>query len=230
MSSCPPPGTASPGVGGGRLVADLPRRLEPAVGDEAAGVHHPLGDAFAVEMADLLEEVVVSPASPGRGGRPCAGTGCFDDSGGPCRSVRAPASLAWSRSVIASTFVASHRVRVGGPELDHQHAPTAGVSCRCRLRAARSRRRPPRPARSARSASLGNAASARARTKAPWPSARRRAGRRSRPPARPRPPPSFLLLSPPPPPRGRRGRRGLRLRRRSLSSRRPRTAARSVTA
>ena len=47
------------GVLGRRLVADLAGGLELAVADEAAGVHDPLGDALAVEVGDLLEEVVV---------------------------------------------------------------------------------------------------------------------------------------------------------------------------
>ena len=42
-----------------RLVADLAGRLELAVGDEAARVHDALRDPLAVEVADLLEEVVV---------------------------------------------------------------------------------------------------------------------------------------------------------------------------
>ena len=42
-----------------RLVADLAGRLELAVADEAARVHDALGDPLAVEVADLLEEVIV---------------------------------------------------------------------------------------------------------------------------------------------------------------------------
>ena len=42
-----------------RLVADRAVRLEVAVGDDAAGVDDALGDALAVEVADLLEELVV---------------------------------------------------------------------------------------------------------------------------------------------------------------------------
>src|SRR3954471_28682 len=47
------------GVGGCRFVADLPGGLEFAVAHEAAGVHHALGDALAVEVGDLLEELIV---------------------------------------------------------------------------------------------------------------------------------------------------------------------------
>src|SRR5690606_23088399 len=47
------------GVPGGGLVADPAAGLELAVADEAARVHHALGDALAVEVADLLEEVVI---------------------------------------------------------------------------------------------------------------------------------------------------------------------------
>jgi hypothetical protein len=42
-----------------RLVANLAGRLEVAEGDGAARVHDALGDALAIEVADLLEEVVV---------------------------------------------------------------------------------------------------------------------------------------------------------------------------
>src|SRR5690606_7673525 len=48
-----------PGVLRGGLVADLPRRLELAVAGEAARMDHPFGDALAVEVADLLQELVV---------------------------------------------------------------------------------------------------------------------------------------------------------------------------
>src|SRR5205085_1137892 len=44
---------------GGRLVADLPVGLEVAVRAGAAGMHHALGDPLAVEMGDLLDELVV---------------------------------------------------------------------------------------------------------------------------------------------------------------------------
>jgi hypothetical protein len=43
----------------GRFVADLPRRLELAVADEPARVHDALGNAFAVEMRDLFQEMIV---------------------------------------------------------------------------------------------------------------------------------------------------------------------------
>ena len=46
-------------VGRGRLVADRAVRLEHAVRHEAARVDDALGDPLAVEVADLLEEVVV---------------------------------------------------------------------------------------------------------------------------------------------------------------------------
>ena len=47
------------GVFGGRLVADLAGGLELAVADEAAGMDDALGDALAVEMGDLFQELVV---------------------------------------------------------------------------------------------------------------------------------------------------------------------------
>jgi hypothetical protein len=47
------------GVLRGRLVADRAVRLELAVRDEATGVHDALGHALAVEVADLLDELVV---------------------------------------------------------------------------------------------------------------------------------------------------------------------------
>ena len=47
------------GVFGGRLVADLAVSLEPAVGARAAGVDDPLRNALAVEVGDLLDELVV---------------------------------------------------------------------------------------------------------------------------------------------------------------------------
>src|SRR5690606_6444973 len=47
------------GVAGDRLVAPLPVRLEVAEGGDAAGVHDAFGDAFPVEVADLLQELVV---------------------------------------------------------------------------------------------------------------------------------------------------------------------------
>ncbi len=48
-----------PGVPRDRLVADGAVSREGAVGEDTTGVHHTLGDALAVEVADLLEEVVV---------------------------------------------------------------------------------------------------------------------------------------------------------------------------
>ena len=47
------------GVFGGGLVADLAGRLELAVADEAAGMDDALGDPLAVEMGDLLQELIV---------------------------------------------------------------------------------------------------------------------------------------------------------------------------
>jgi hypothetical protein len=47
------------GEGARGLVADRPVRRELAVGHEAPGVHHPLRDPLPVEVADLLEELVV---------------------------------------------------------------------------------------------------------------------------------------------------------------------------
>ena len=47
------------GVVADRLVADRAVGLEVAVGAGAAGVDDPLGDALAVEVGDLLQEVVV---------------------------------------------------------------------------------------------------------------------------------------------------------------------------
>jgi len=44
---------------GDGLVAPRARSLEVAVGGHPAGVHHSLGDALTVEVADLLEELVV---------------------------------------------------------------------------------------------------------------------------------------------------------------------------
>jgi hypothetical protein len=48
-----------PGELRGRLVPDLAGRREVPVGECSAGVHHPLRDALAVEVADLLQELVV---------------------------------------------------------------------------------------------------------------------------------------------------------------------------
>src|SRR5690606_40221772 len=47
------------GVGRGGLVAYPAGCLELAVADEAARMHHALGNPLAVEVADLFEEVVV---------------------------------------------------------------------------------------------------------------------------------------------------------------------------
>ena len=47
------------GVLGRRLVADLAIGLEIAVRAGAAGMDHALGNALAVEMGDLLDELVV---------------------------------------------------------------------------------------------------------------------------------------------------------------------------
>src|SRR5690606_11870958 len=47
------------GVFRSRLIADFSGCLELAVADEAARMHHALGDALAVEMADLLEELII---------------------------------------------------------------------------------------------------------------------------------------------------------------------------
>jgi len=47
------------GVGGDGLVADGAVGLEVAERGGATGVHHPLGHALAVEVADLLQELVV---------------------------------------------------------------------------------------------------------------------------------------------------------------------------
>src|SRR5260370_23242607 len=44
---------------GDRLVANRASRFEVAVRASTARVHHPLGDAFAIEMRDLFQEVVV---------------------------------------------------------------------------------------------------------------------------------------------------------------------------
>src|SRR5690625_876366 len=46
-------------VAADRLVAPLAVGLEVAVRGRASRVHHPLGDAFPVEVADLLQELVV---------------------------------------------------------------------------------------------------------------------------------------------------------------------------
>ena len=74
---------------GDRLVADLARGLEVAERGRAARVDDALRDALAVEVAHLLEEVVVLERRRTARRRPCAGSGCRrrddpDGWSGPC--------------------------------------------------------------------------------------------------------------------------------------------------
>ncbi len=59
---CPLPGLLEDlgaGVFRGRLVAYLSGGVELAIADEAARMHHALGNALAVEMSDLFQELIV---------------------------------------------------------------------------------------------------------------------------------------------------------------------------
>ena len=55
--------------GGARVLRDVLGHLEVAVRAGALGVHDALGDALAVEVPELLEQVHVLHAAPGRAGR-----------------------------------------------------------------------------------------------------------------------------------------------------------------